>query len=117
MGQDGDAKVGTRGDGGWDGDAVYASGGKGGEEGKGGGEDGLGTHGCRFTVGFEVWSLSWVRTIELGGSEGLFYIGDEGFVIVTEKLMNIIASTVYIQSCDTEILRSIGKKCKQNELR
>ena len=45
MGQDGDAEVGTRGDGAWDGDAVDAGGGKGGEEGEGGGEDGLGTHG------------------------------------------------------------------------
>lgn len=59
LGQDGDAEVGTRGDGAWDGDAVDAGGSKSGEEGKGGGEDGLGTHGSvvmwgDWLAGFEV---------------------------------------------------------------
>ena len=43
--QDGDAEAGTRGDGAWDGDAADAGRAKGGEEGEGGGEEGLGTHG------------------------------------------------------------------------
>ena len=47
-GHDGDAEAGTRGDGAWDGDAVDAGRGKGGEEGEGGGEEGLGTHGGRW---------------------------------------------------------------------
>ena len=42
---DGDAEAGTRGDGAGDGDAVDAGRAKGGEEGEGGGEEGLGTHG------------------------------------------------------------------------
>ena len=41
---DGDAEAGTGGDGAWDGDAADAGRAKSSEEGKGGGEEGLGTH-------------------------------------------------------------------------
>ena len=33
-----------------------------------------------------------------------FYIRDEWFVVFINNLMDIIASTVYVQSCDTEVL-------------
>ena len=45
---------------------------------------------------------------------GAFLIRDEWFVIVIEKLMDMISFSVYVQSCDTEMLRWIGKKCKQH---
>ena len=45
LGQDGDAEAGARRDCAWDGDAADAGGGEGAEEGEGGGEDGLVTHG------------------------------------------------------------------------
>ena len=48
---------------------------------------------------------------------GFFGLEMNGLVINIEKLVDMIALTVYIQSCDTEMLRWIGEKGKQHGLR
>lgn len=59
-----------------------------------------------------------MRIVELGKKVRGFYIRDEGFPIANEKLVDMNALTAYIliPSCDTQILRSIGKECKQKGL-